>query len=338
MLLLTVLLALLPSTQSQHVFGEVVTELDKAILHVYQARNGDYWFGGNGAYRYHGKTLVRYTTKDGLMSNRVGGFQEDQAGNIYLWNDGVSKFDGKTFTKLPISTTSAKSDWKLQPDDLWFVGGQDSGLVYRWDGRSLHPLAFPATPEGDKHFREMPRDKFPNAKYSPYDVYSIFKDTQGYLWFGTATLGACRYDGKTFLWIPERELQNGSFGTRAIIEDSAGKIWSCSTLHRYEVDSTNPAEPKFKKLAGLTKDTKTAAVDGIMSSLVDKSGVWWMATYGMGVWRYDGKNLTHFPVKDGGKDIHLFSIHLDRQGTLWLGTQQSGPFRFNGKTFEKFKP
>lgn len=175
--------------QRPQALGSVVTELDNATLHVYQARNGDYWFGGNGAYRYNGRTLIHYTTQDGLTSNGVGGFQEDKAGNIYLWNDGVSKFDGKTFSKLPVSTTSLKSDWKLQPDDLWFVGGQDSGLVYRYDGQTLHPLAFPATPDGDKHFRELPRDKFPNAKYSPYDVYTIFKDSKGCLWFGTATLG-----------------------------------------------------------------------------------------------------------------------------------------------------
>ena len=63
-----------------------------------------------------------------------------------------------------------------------------------------------------------------------------------------------------------------------------------------------------------------------------------MATYGQGVWRYDGKDLTHYPVKDDGQDISLFSIHKDNQGVMWLGTQTSGVYKFNGETFEKFKP
>ena len=35
--------------------------------------------------------------------------------------------------------------WKLQPDDLWFAGAQDSGVVFRFDGKALHRLAFPTT-------------------------------------------------------------------------------------------------------------------------------------------------------------------------------------------------
>ena len=74
-----------------------------------------------------------------------------------------------------------------------------------------------------------------------------------------------------------------------------------------------------------------------MSSTVDRTGALWMATYGTGVWRYDGKSITHYPVKDGDKAITLFSIHQDKQGVMWLGTQSAGAYKFNGKTFEKFR-
>jgi ligand-binding sensor domain-containing protein len=171
-------------------------------------------------------------------------------------------------------------------------------------------------------------------------VYSIFKDSKGNLWFGTAILGACRYDGKSFAWMPERELRNGSFGTRSIIEDKSGRYWFCNTLHRYEVDPSNPAEPKFKAADGVrnANDPNTAPIGGIMSSAVDSTGALWMATYGGGVWRYDGKDITHYPVKDGDTAITLFSIHKDNQGVMWLGTHSAGAYKFNGKTFEKFRP
>src|SRR5262245_27334675 len=83
--------------------GETVPELGKSVMYVFQAKNNDYWFGSNdrGVYRYDGKSLVNFTTKDGLVSNRIRGVQEDKAGNVYFTTyEGISKFDGQTFTTL----------------------------------------------------------------------------------------------------------------------------------------------------------------------------------------------------------------------------------------------
>lgn len=326
--------------------GQIVAELDKAIWHVFQARNNDYWFGSHdrGVYCYNGKTLVNFTTKDGLADNSLGlgPIKEDKSGNLYFNTArGISRFDGISFVTLGVTkSSSATGEWKLQPDDLWFQGTQDAGALYRYDGKSLHRLEFPKTKDGDEHYRQTPRGKFPKATYSPYDVYSIFKDRLGNVWFGTALLGACRFDGKSFAWLPERELRNGSFGTRSIIEDKEGRFWFCNTLHRYSVDLNDSTRPKFRKLAGLrtANDPTKAAASGIMSSTVDNHGTLWMATYGRGVWRYDGKGMTQYPVRKDGNRITLFSISKDNRGVLWLGTQDSGVYRFNGKEFVEFTP
>lgn len=335
--------------------GEIVTELDKAIMHVFQAKNGDYWFGSKerGVYRYDGKTLVRFTTKDGLAYDHVGGIQEDKAGNLYLttssdfdaerrkFTQAICRFDGKTFSTLAVPEKPAPADaWKLQPDDLWFGGGQDSGVVYRYDGKAMHRLALPTTKEGDDHLAKWPRSKFPNAKFSPYDTYINYKDGKGHLWFGTANLGVCRYDGKSFTWLHESDLRNGSFGTRSVVEDKDGKFWFCDSLHRYAVDLSDKAGPRFKKEEGIrdAKDATKPRIEGIISAVVDNAGVLWMATYGDGVWRYDGKEVTRYAVKDGDKDITVFTISKDNQGVLWLGTHAAGPYKFSGKAFEKFKP
>ena len=333
--------------------GEVVSELDKAICHVFQAKNGDYWFGSydRGVYRYDGKTLVNFTTKDGLSYDHVGGIQEDKSGNIYFPTvsdsdadrrkptHGVSRFDGKAFRQLA-APEKATDAWKLQANDLWFGGGSDTGTVFRYDGKTLHRLELPTTKEGDDHFEKYPRSKFPNLKYSPYDTYLIYKDGKGHMWFCTANLGVCRYDGKSFAWLPESELQNGSFGTRSVVEDKDGKFWFCDSLHRYVVDRSDKAGPRFKKEKGIrdAKDPTRPRIEGIMSAVVDSAGVLWMATYAEGVWRYDGKDVTRYPVKDGDKEITLFTISKDNQGVLWLGTHRAGAYKFNGKAFEKFKP
>ncbi len=244
--------------------GEIVAKLDQAIFYVFQAKDNTYWFGSNdrGVYRYDGKTLVNFTTKDGLRHNCIRGIQEDKSGNIYFttsaWDGGakygheISRFDGTTFHTLAVTkSTAADSAWKLQPDDRWFADAQDTGAVYRYDGQSLHRLVFPKTKAGDEHIAQHPRSKYPNIKHSPYDVYFIFKDSKGNLWFGTGNLGVCRYDGKSFAWLPESDLRNGSFGTRSIIEDKDGRFWFCDPIHRYDVDLSDSDGPKFKKVDGI---------------------------------------------------------------------------------------
>lgn len=61
-----------------------------------------------------------------------------------------------------------------------------------------------------------------------------------------------------------------------------------------------------------------------------------MATYNEGVYNYDGKNVTHFPVKEGEKNVTVFTICLDEYKDLWLGTHEKGVFKFDGKEFKRF--
>lgn len=332
--------------------GEVVSELGKSVMYVFQAKNNDYWFGSDdrGVYRYDGKSIVNFTMKDGLVSNRIRGVQEDKAGNIYFTTyEGISKFDGKSFTTLIAPAKADASGWKLQPDDLWFVGPPDTGSVYRYDGKSLHRLEFPKTKIGEDVIARFPRSKFPNVKSTPYDAYTIFKDSKSDLWFGTANAGICRYDGQSFTWMHEKHLTDvdggGSFGIRSIFEDKNGAFWICNTRYRFKMDPKDAPEPE-KGLIKYTREAGTGplkAPDGtdmvyFMSILEDNKRDLWMATYGSGVWRYDGKTTTHYPIQDGAKVITLFSIFKDNRGDLWLGTHNSGAYKFNGKTFEKFKP
>ena len=62
-----------------------------------------------------------------------------------------------------------------------------------------------------------------------------------------------------------------------------------------------------------------------------------MTTWDKGVYKYDGKTITNYAVKDGTKDVNLVSMYKDNQGNLWLGTPENGTFKFNGNTFERFK-
>ncbi|MFN8356048.1 MAG: two-component regulator propeller domain-containing protein [Spirosomataceae bacterium] len=346
--LLTAFTSFGAKNKSQVVLGDTVSQLDKSILVIFQDRANNYWFGsdGQGVYRFNGKTILHFTSKDGLCNNRIREIQEDKSGNIYFTTfNGISKFDGQRFTKLiPTTTIFPTNEWKLQPDDLWFKGASGEGGVYRYDGKALH---FPKHHLEDKFYAQ-----FPHLSYSPYDVYTIYKDRKGHLWFGTSNFGLCRFDGTSLKWLYEKELTEtpggGSFGIRSILEDTKGKFWFCNTRYRYVID-TNAAHDSYRDGKSLIQYKREQGIDGIktadgedliyyLSILEDRQQTLWMVTYDTGVWKYDGHTITHYPVKEGSKHITLFSIYKDRQGNLWLGTHQSGVYQFNGKTFEKFKP
>jgi len=322
--------------KEQFVKGDTVKELGNNIMLIYQDKKNNYWFGSweDGLYRYDGKTILHFTTKDGLQSNRVDDIKEDKFGIIYFNNSGkIVKFDGQNFTTVS-TTSNSNSEWKLEPDDLWFKSYQDSGCVYRYDGKYLQRLKFPETKEGDDYF-----EKFPNVNYSPYDVYNIYKDSKGNVWFGTASLGVCQYNGITFTWLSEKELEfdvETAFGIRSIIEDSNGKFWFSNSLHRFNVyGQDNTTNYLKEKGIGSLDGKKDGDLVAIISMEKDNNDLW-MATYNKGVYCYNGQQITHYPVKYNGKDITVFSIYKDNNGDLWLGTHENGAWKFNGQTFVKF--
>ncbi len=312
-----------------------------------QDSRGVYWFGswGEGVYQYDGKNIIRYCLGDPLCHDSIVQIQEDKLGNLYFnTRGGITKYDGQTFTSLRVGDY-LKNEWRLSPDDMWFKGAQDSGCVYRYDGTTLHRLTFPKTIAGETHIANFPRSAFPNMKFNPYDVYTIYEDTKSNLWFGTGTLGACRYDGNTFSWISPPECGHAelNFGIRSILEDRDGKFWFSKSMYRYDFysdDVRNENVNWYKRESGIGHPDAHDEEDFIyfLSSVLNRNGDMWMALYRGGVYKYDGKNLTHYPVRDGGKEINVFSIIEDQEGVLWLGTHEAGVYKFNGNEFVRFLP
>ena len=335
---------------SKVVLGDTVSEFNKSIWIVFQAANGDYWYGSDteGAYRFDGKTIINFSTKDGLSSNRIRSIQEDKKGNIYFSTlGGINKFNGHAFTTLTaIPSTSSSDNWKLQPDDLWFstLGKDGENGPCRYDGKNLYQLKFPKHYMADEYYA-----RFPNNSWSPYDVYYIYKDSKGTMWFGTSNFGICRFDGNSLSWLFEDHLTNtpegGSFGIRSILEDEKGKYWFCNTRYRFNISSDSIKEDgnvfvKYEREKGIDDIKPSDGKEYIyfMSAIKDYQGNIWMATNDQGVWKYDGNKSTHYPVKNNGQDITIFSIYKDKKDQIWLGTHETGVFKFNGETFERFAP
>lgn len=315
--------------------GRVVSELDNQIWTIFQDKKGEFWFGsnGNGVYFYDGNELKQFTQNDGLNSNQIRGIHENNTGSIFIETpEGVCIFDGTSFTTLkPI--VSENNKWKIEPNDLWFSCNGNANEVYRFDGKNLYQLELPRK-DLVKNFG-IDTSKLP---YNAYSVFGIDKDKDGNIWFGTVLAGAYRYDGKTFLWVNEKELSRQEDGrepgVRSIVEDKNGAIWMGNLSSNYQISNDKYLKKKIESLMPL----KNGQTQFFNSGLSDMDGDLWMTTYSNGVWKYDGKELSQYEIKNGSEQVMLISIYQDKNGKIWLGTDNDGVYRMNGDKFEKFEP
>lgn len=315
-------------------------EIDKNIRSIFQDSKGNYWFGTNsvGIFRYDGKEVIQYTTKDGLSNNQVLTIQEDTSGKIWLGTGlfGVSCFDGQTFTthtnKANLKTSNKiKTDWIIEPNDLWFYAG---GGAYRFE-KIMTYLPFQEPNSNNFESENTP------FKLSRQAVYCLLKDRKSNLWFGTQAEGVCRFDGKTFTWFTEKGLLGPA--VLAVFEDGKGNLWFGNNgggLFKYDGKTLiNFTEEKGlgNKDFLASSQSNSGTLARIYSINEDSQGNLWIGTVDSGVWKYDGKNLTNFTTKDGLCSNAINCIYKDQKNELWFGTDEDGICKFNGTTFEKFE-
>jgi DNA-binding NtrC family response regulator/ligand-binding sensor domain-containing protein len=154
-------------------------------------------------------------------------------------------------------------------------------------------------------------------------VWSIHRDSDGFLWFGTSN-GVSRYDGKRFT---NFTTEDGLAGNTilAIYGDSSGILWfgTDNGISRHD----------GKGFVNFTIE------DGLAHNVIraiygDSSGILWFGT-DSGISRHDGKGFVNFTTEDGLAHNKLSAIHVDSDGILWLGTD-NGVSRYDGKGFINF--
>jgi len=312
--------------------GDTVAAIGKNISCVFQDKNNNFWFAGkgDGVYRYDGRTITHITEKHGLSSNVVSKIEEDANGNIWFSNgDSFCSFNGKRFTNYTDSVKNAPYDtFKYQPGGLFF--SHLNGICF-YDGKSfMNFTIYPATYTPDK-----------NDMYRPYGAYCTLVDNSGNVWFGTEK-GVCRYDGKSFSYITDKDLEGPA--VRTIFQDKSGILWFGNNgggLYRYDGKTLrNITEEKKLSNYNFLRNHEPAGKPGTLARVFaineDTSGNLWMGTVDAGVWKYDGKKLTNYTVKDGLTGNAVPLIYRDNKGELWFVSDDGAIFRFNGQSFSKF--
>gem|GEM_PF-838193 len=179
------------------------------IWDMMQDKKGNIWLArdGFGACRFDGTSFTHFTKKDGLCSNNVSTIMEDRQGNIWFGSlssdfpeyrneGGLSRYDGKTFTRYPELKGLEENDiytiYEDKKGNTW-IGAVRHG-AYRYDGEKF------------TFFNKTDR---PDLTVN-FAVQGILEDRNGTLWFGFSG-GLFRFNdtagtGTSFMHITQQEL------------------------------------------------------------------------------------------------------------------------------------
>lgn len=317
------------------------------IRAIFQDSKGNYWFGSleEGAAVYKDSSFVYFTDQEGLAGNQIHSIQEDKDGIIWLNTQlGVSSFDGTRIknhaqtgiSKLPNNFFTQSNEplpgqWMKSDGDLWFDAGIKEG-AYRYDGQKIVYLAFPP-------------HKVLNHSDNLFAVTSISKGRKNMIWLGTYA-GVFGYNGREFTIINDETLgfdrAIAPLHIRSILEDTKGRLWmgnnGIGVLLKEGNSIINFSEERnLIHPASSRKGAQSppGTLEHVFTIAEDSQGNIWFGDRDAGVWKYDGKKMENYTVKDGLTNDFALSIYKDHQGALWFGMKDGSVYQFNGKAFER---
>ena len=251
---------------------------------------GNLWFGtsNEGVYRYDGKSFVNFTKRDGLPNDNINCIVEDRDGNLWFGtNNGLSKYDGKSFTPVPIPSDGGddlKEGYWWNPNGIQSMLSDSNGNLwigtcgygaYRYDGKTFTNFSF----TNDQKQSDSLHHNF---------IQSMLEDTDGNIWFTSLTHGSVsRYDGENTTHFSSNDGLKDDM-VYSSFQDKAGNLWFGSIqtkyggLYRYDGKSFT----SFGKEDGLCDNFVTGFFE-------DKNGLLWIRT-GSILCIYDGKTFTPF--------------------------------------------
>ncbi|NQZ08298.1 MAG: response regulator [Algicola sp.] len=165
---------------------------------------------------------------------------------------------------------------------------------------------------------------------SQNSVFSILKDRQGFMWFGTED-GLNRFDGYQYKHFRHDSQDANSLSDSnisVVYQDRHGTLWigtNAGGLNRYD-DKTQ----RFTRFIHSPNDPHSLSDNQVMSIAEDKNGKLWVGTGRGGLNRFDRQlqnfaQLRHQPHLPGSlSDDHIRVVFKDRKNQLWVGTQGGG--------------
>ena len=163
---------------------------------------------------------------------------------------------------------------------------------------------------------------------SGIELYHVFQDRTGVLWFATAKGLARRVNGSIERFQP---YGGKGRGVHKVYEDPQGNLWVQSSTG---VAVGGVVAGVFRvagtKLEPLVANIRTRCISA------DREGNLWVGTFGNGLLRFRDRPVRTFSKADGlPNDIPMTALSK-RDGTLWVGNNCGGLSVFDGQRFKTY--
>ena len=321
------------------------------VMSILEDRDQNLWFStfGKGITK---KTVAKkkckvcttiYTTDHGLNSNNIWASLKDRDENLWFCtSDGVSKFDGRTFTSYSTDqgldariVYSAGEDHK---GNLWFgttqgvsvfdgqhfrnytAGVDNIGREVRNITRGKNNVLWFATRNG---LFKYERDHF--SRYTTLDglcnntLFSLAVDGDTNLWIGS-NAGINYYDGKTFSKI----LIDGQFNSNNVfflVLDKKEFLWIGTNSGVFVLDTREYLRSKKTKFRHYTIFDGLPGMECNQNAAFrDHLGQVWMGTT-EGVVKYD-PNIKDFRAGNFEPVTHISGVRLFLKDTNWTSVTE----------------
>lgn len=319
-------------------------------LAVIEDSKGNIWFSNRGSgkeesgvYCFNGTNFTVFEKKHWLSKkdekreqrsseNQVVTILEDSRGNFW-WGtagSGVLRYDGQHIIQYTMQDGLIDNFlWSIEEDSkgqIWFGSGLGIDLVETKEkgvGYYTPDLMTPLEMGGTfTNFTQ--KEGFSNNVIS-----GITEDKFNNLWFSTYVGEIIKYDGINFTYLKAAE--NLKASNTSITEDSKGNFWVGNSvgedgkIYRFQPNS-------FAHFLG-EQGLGSLFIFGLKE---DSKGNLWMGTWGSGVMKYDGQNITIFNKEHGLCDNYITNIEEDSKGRIWFGSLYNGVSCFDGKVFTNY--
>ena len=307
------------------------------VYGMIQDSRGLLWLGtkGGGLSKFNGKEFTTFTKEEGLSGDQIYALFEDSKHNIWIGTgDGITHYNGITFTKHPISKKKDIVVSAIAEDNKNIIWAATNAGLYYYENKQW--VAFISN----------------NTKLK-YNISCLFVDSNGVIWTGNDNGlfkidegHVSRYTIKGGLSSNKvrsinelnGELLVGTYGHGLNIHNDKG--WSVlgksnEIIHDIFVDDkkdiwvatqdNGAIKYNLKKKSGKTyNESKGLSANNVRMILQDAWGNMWFGTSGGGINKYHGQQFQHFNLEDGYLDGKFFSVLGGSDNTVWTGTGRFG--------------
>lgn len=287
------------------------------------------------------------TVDTGLSQNSVVSIAQDSIG--YLWfatQDGLNKYDGKTFTfyNKQFEDVTRPTFSKLgktyidKSGELWIIA--NSGLLEKFNSTDNTFKGIKAITDASCIIQNAQKDYFIGTygnglfkiEHKTKDTLQIFKqelkgvdifdflEVDSKLYIASSTHVFQIENHKIYKIEAENDIIN--FSTLAISKDESVWVGTFGNGLYYKKKNTDT----FKRF----EHSQLPENLNIQDLLVDKNNRLWIATYGQGAYLVDSSKemVTHFLAnKNDPFSLHyndVLCLYQDYTGSIWLGTDGAG--------------